>query len=707
MRIEELKRTIEQQRYINKHDLYIVAGQLQESNVDPIDSWTFFLWLQSHNIPSVYILKAEDSFYKNSIKGKCEKDIIVLSSDNLEKELLQHIDLWVRACAFVVEWDLGGIGLDYWIRDLKDCRYVFLQHGIIGTCVYDIHLYPCHNIYNDINVSSEQEKLLIEKNPNSSSCFIAGLPRYDTIKNVPHQKNDVEKVVFVFFTYRNTFYGDTKVLYSSSYWRGIMSLLSRNVTEKLKFCNIKIVLSLHHSLLKHLQNIELPNNVTLLEQQEISYWIKKADAVVTDFSSISFDFLFQEKPVIYWIPDRGDSIYAEGSSDYKKIMSAANRQQYFFNCVNSAEDVVNLLEHYATNSFVLEDEFKAIAASWFQYKKDISSRIYYEIEARLSKERELYRQSPKVSIIIPIYNAEQYIDQCLQSIILQPFYDYEIILVNDGSKDTSLDICNQYAQQNERIKIINKANGGVSSARNIGLKEAKGEYITFIDIDDYVDESFFLPLSYNPKEDIVFTQYKCFTNDGIVTEGENIDSISATQDKKNVDNYLSIWLHQNIMRVPWGKFIKRTIIGNCEFPIGQTIGEDSVFMFSVLSKIKSIKTVDNAFYMWRSHADIFMEKYQLPVDDAITYLLNIYNTYRNIGVSSPHLEATLYFTFYTLAEKSIKILRWKWFARPVIIKLWESIDFDYKNIHKKKFQKYKIFRKYYQYADRYKFISNL
>lgn len=707
MSITELKKTIEQQRYINKHDLYIVAGQLQESNVDPIDSWTFFLWLQAHNIPSVYMLKAEDNFYKKSIKGKYEKDVIVLASDNLEKELLQHINLWVRACAFVVEWDLGGIDLDYWIRDLKDCRYVFLQHGIIGSCVCDIHLYPCHNIYNDINVSSKQEKQLLERNQDSDSCFIAGLPRYDMIKVLQRKDINAEKVVFVFFTYRNTFNGDTKVLYSSSYWRGIMSLLSKNVTERLKYCNVKIVVSLHHSLLKHLQNIVLPDNVTLLEQQEISYWIRNADAVVTDFSSISFDFLFQEKPVIYWIPDRDDPIYAEDSFDKKKIISAASRQQYFFNCVNSAEAVVDLLEHYATNGFVLEEDFKAIASSWFQYKRDISSRIYCEIEARLSKERKFYKQSPKVSIIIPIYNAEQYINQCLQSIILQPFYDYEIILVNDGSKDASLDICNQYAQQNERIKIINKNNEGVSSARNIGLKEAKGEYITFIDVDDYIDESFFLPLIYNQKEDIIFTQYKCFDNEGTITEGENIASTTPIYDKKNVNSYLSTWLHQNIMRVPWGKFIKRTVIGNCEFPIGQTIGEDSVFMFSILSKVKSIKTVDNAFYMWRSHADVFVKKYQLPVNNAITYLLNIYNAYHTIGVSSPHLETTLYFTFYALAKKSIKIFKWKWFARPVVIDLWESIDFEYKNRHKRKFKKYKIFRKYYQYADKNKFAINL
>lgn len=94
---------------------------------------------------------------------------------------------------------------------------------------------------------------------------------------------------------------------------------------------------------------------------------------------------------------------------------------------------------------------------------------------------------PKFSIIIPVYNVEDYLSKCLDSAIGQTMLDIEIICVNDGSKDGSFDILRQYAQQDDRIKVVDKSNGGLSSARNAGLKVATGEYICFLDSDDYVE----------------------------------------------------------------------------------------------------------------------------------------------------------------------------------------------------------------------------
>lgn len=95
--------------------------------------------------------------------------------------------------------------------------------------------------------------------------------------------------------------------------------------------------------------------------------------------------------------------------------------------------------------------------------------------------------SPKFSIIIPIYNVEDYLSKCLDSVIEQTLMDIEIICVNDGSKDKSLNILQQYSNNDNRIRIISKENGGLSSARNAGLKVAKGDYICFLDSDDYAE----------------------------------------------------------------------------------------------------------------------------------------------------------------------------------------------------------------------------
>ncbi len=98
--------------------------------------------------------------------------------------------------------------------------------------------------------------------------------------------------------------------------------------------------------------------------------------------------------------------------------------------------------------------------------------------------------APKVSMIIPVYNVEKYLKKCVESVINQTLKDIEIILINDGSTDNSPEICNQYAQQDERIKLITQENKGLSAARNTGMKFAKGDYIAFLDSDDWIDLNF-------------------------------------------------------------------------------------------------------------------------------------------------------------------------------------------------------------------------
>ena len=94
--------------------------------------------------------------------------------------------------------------------------------------------------------------------------------------------------------------------------------------------------------------------------------------------------------------------------------------------------------------------------------------------------------SPKVSIIVPVYNVEKYLHRCVDSILLQTFTDFELLLIDDGSTDKSVDICDKYALKDSRIRVFHKKNGGVSSARNLGIKKSNGVYILFVDSDDYL-----------------------------------------------------------------------------------------------------------------------------------------------------------------------------------------------------------------------------
>lgn len=97
--------------------------------------------------------------------------------------------------------------------------------------------------------------------------------------------------------------------------------------------------------------------------------------------------------------------------------------------------------------------------------------------------------SPKVSIIVPVYNVEKYLHRCVDSILLQTFTDFELLLIDDGSTDKSVDICDKYALKDSRIRVFHKKNGGVSSARNLGIKKSSGVYILFVDSDDYLSPS--------------------------------------------------------------------------------------------------------------------------------------------------------------------------------------------------------------------------
>ena len=119
--------------------------------------------------------------------------------------------------------------------------------------------------------------------------------------------------------------------------------------------------------------------------------------------------------------------------------------------------------------------------------------------------------SPKISVIVPVYKVEKYLSQCLDSILAQTFTDFEVLLIEDGSPDKSGEICDEYVQKDSRVRAFHKENGGVSSARNLGLDKAKGEWVTFIDADDWINPNFIKNL-YSPIQencDIDFVQAGC------------------------------------------------------------------------------------------------------------------------------------------------------------------------------------------------------
>ncbi len=188
--------------------------------------------------------------------------------------------------------------------------------------------------------------------------------------------------------------------------------------------------------------------------------------------------------------------------------------------------------------------------------------------------------NPKISIIVPVYNVEQYLLRCIDSILAQTFTDFEVLLVDDGSKDRSGAICDAYAAKDKRVKTFHKENGGVSSARNLGLDVAKGEWISFIDADDYISNDFYADiLNYNSADVI----QKSFT---MVTSAERTNVVNVVPRKLASKNEIDTFFVRKRNNALWDKIIKREVIGNVRFDNKISIGEDFIFFLALVHKVR-------------------------------------------------------------------------------------------------------------------------
>ena len=208
---------------------------------------------------------------------------------------------------------------------------------------------------------------------------------------------------------------------------------------------------------------------------------------------------------------------------------------------------------------------------------------------------------PKVSIIVPVYNVEKYLTRCIDSILNQIFKDFELILVNDGSTDKSLDICKHYKNIDNRICIINKENGGLSSARNAGLDIAKGEYIGFVDSDDYIEDDMY---------EILLNLIKKYDADvSICNLYDVIDGNEYIRNKENgireysrLDILKEVLLDKNIQSYAWNKLYKKELFDEIKYPIGKKY-EDIGTTFYVFEKCNKIVVTSEPEYYYLKRSD--------------------------------------------------------------------------------------------------------
>lgn len=196
-----------------------------------------------------------------------------------------------------------------------------------------------------------------------------------------------------------------------------------------------------------------------------------------------------------------------------------------------------------------------------------------------------------ISFIVPIYNAEKLLSRCIDSILAQTYHDWELLLIDDGSHDGSEVICDEYAQNDARIKVFHKSNGGVSSARNYGLDVASGDYICFVDADDTIDKNYLHDLITNADADLVMCGFRSSLGVHYLPKAEYISEDSLRDRASEIVRSKAIY-------VPWIKLLKRSIIEEHQlrFDTKLRLGEDTTFVYLYLSFCKSVRFVSNESY---------------------------------------------------------------------------------------------------------------
>lgn len=201
----------------------------------------------------------------------------------------------------------------------------------------------------------------------------------------------------------------------------------------------------------------------------------------------------------------------------------------------------------------------------------------------------------KISIVVPVYNVEKFLSRCIDSIICQTYKNLEIILVDDGSKDNSSSICDLYEKKDKRIKVIHKENGGLSSARNAGIEEATGDYIAFVDSDDYIEPNMYEEMYNAAKKlscDIITCNYKYVYDDGSIKLINN--------DKKNEEfDFVSSIKEMNLFNKfdmsACTKLFKKDLFDDIRFPVGK-LSEDYYIMYLLFEKSNKVYYIASPYY---------------------------------------------------------------------------------------------------------------
>lgn len=299
---------------------------------------------------------------------------------------------------------------------------------------------------------------------------------------------------------------------------------------------------------------------------------------------------------------------------------------------------------------------------------------------------------PKISVIVPVYNVEKYLENCLNSIINQTFSDIEIICVNDGATDNSEAILKKYQQQDNRIKIVNKKNGGLSSARNAGLKVATGDFISFIDSDDWIDKTMLEKMYENITKlntDISICAVHNF-DEQKQTIDDSLPYFTLELFNERFDNKVFSYTDtkdfiMDVCVMAWNKLYRKSFLDEqkATFPDG-LIFEDGPFFFSIFFKTQKVSLVREFLYFYRiNRTGSILQKHNKNLMDIIDIVNLMYEKISQTPIWN-EIKNTFYkkkaddiFYRYQLIPLKYKKKFAKKFREESHLAKEENFDFDY------------------------------
>lgn len=281
---------------------------------------------------------------------------------------------------------------------------------------------------------------------------------------------------------------------------------------------------------------------------------------------------------------------------------------------------------------------------------------------------------PKVSVIVPIYNVEKYLEKCINSLLSQTLEDIQIILVNDGSKDNSGNIAKEYEKNNKnRIIYVEKENGGLSDARNYGLKYATGDFIAFLDSDDYIEKN-----AYEKMYNKAIEENADYVECDFIWEFPNKIRVDKQYPYKNKKEMLSF-----VRVVAWNKLIKRHLIidNNLEFPKGLRY-EDVEFTYKLIPFINKFAYVDKSFIHYVQREGSIANVQNERTAEIFTVLDNVIEFYKKNNIYEKYRDELEYnYARYLLCSslKRMCKIKDKTIREKLLTESWERLNLNFPN----------------------------